>query len=70
MLFLFTIGVPELIVFIITPFIIIPIIALVDVYRSGFNTTTKLVSVLLILLIPFLGPIAYLIFARKLQAGA
>lgn len=62
---LFAIGVPELIIFIVIPFIVLPIYAMIDISRSKLNPALKLISVLLILGIPLLGSIAYFILGKR-----
>lgn len=51
--------------------LLIPVLALVDIVRSEFNTPDiKIIWVLIVLLMPFIGPVLYLIFGRpqrKLQ---
>ena len=46
------------------------VIALVSALRSNFiDTTTKLIWVLVIILLPFFGPILYFIIGRKQRTG-
>ena len=46
------------------------VIALVSALRSNFSdTTTKLIWVLVIILLPFFGPILYFIIGRKQRTG-
>jgi len=47
-----------LIIFVITV-VLLPLIALIDILRNEFNGSDKLVWVLVVLFIPFLGSILY-----------
>ena len=47
-------------------FILLPVIALFSLLKSIFkDSTTKLIWVLVILLVPFAGPILYFFIGRK-----
>ncbi|POY39302.1 hypothetical protein C3K47_02050 [Solitalea longa] len=51
---------------VLTPLIIIPIIALFNLLRKTFkDSTTKLIWVLVILFVPLIGSIFYFIIGRK-----
>lgn len=45
--------------------VLLPIFAIIDVIRNDFKGNDKLIWVLVILLLPFLGPILYFIIGRK-----
>jgi len=46
--------------------IVLPLVALFNVLKSSFkDSTTKLMWVLIILLLPFAGPIFYFVIGRK-----
>ncbi len=46
-------------------FLLIPLIALVDVLRNEFTGSNKLIWVLLIIFLPFLGAFLYLLIGSK-----
>ena len=49
---------------------LLPVIALISVVRSTFNdSTTRLMWVLIILILPFFGPVIYFIIGRKQRTG-
>lgn len=58
------IGLPELIVLFVL-FLPIWLIAFVDVLRSEFTGSNKIVWLLAVILVPFIGPIAYFFIGRK-----
>jgi len=45
--------------------IILPVIALIDILRNEFNGNDKIIYVLIVLLLPFLGSIFYFIFGTS-----
>ncbi|GAA4407968.1 hypothetical protein GCM10023187_29220 [Nibrella viscosa] len=50
--------------------ILLPLIALIDALRSRFQSdTAKLIWILVILFLPFLGSILYFIIGRKQRIG-
>ena len=57
-------GVPELIVLFVL-FSPIWVIAFVDVLRSEFTGSNKIVWLIVVILLPFVGPIAYFFIGRK-----
>lgn len=46
-------------------FLLIPLIALVDVLRNEFTDSNKLIWVLLIIFLPFLGALLYLLIGSN-----
>ena len=58
------IGVPELIVLFVL-FLPVWLIAFVDVLRSEFTGSNKIVWLIAVILVPFIGPIAYFFIGRK-----
>lgn len=46
-------------------FLLIPLIALVDVLRNEFTDSNKIIWVLLIIFLPFLGAILYLLIGAN-----
>jgi len=60
---------PELGTFIwsilILPIIIFPFICLINILRNEFKNQDKLIWVIVVLFLPFLGPLLYLIMGRK-----
>lgn len=50
-------------------FLLIPLIALVDVLRNEFTGSNKLIWVLLIIFLPFLGAFLYLLIGSKQKIG-
>jgi hypothetical protein len=63
----FGLGGAEILIllFIVIPFLIIPVIALIDILRHEFNGNDKLIWVLVVLLLPVLGSILYFIIGRE-----
>ena len=61
------IGPWQLIIFIIVvlPFIILPIIALIDIIRSEFTGSNKIVWVLVVFFFPIIGSILYFMFGSN-----
>lgn len=59
------IGVPELIVLMIIAGFIPWIIALIDILKSDFKGNDKIVWLLSVILIPFIGMIAYFVIGKK-----
>ncbi|MDQ2180446.1 PLDc N-terminal domain-containing protein [Marinifilum sp. D714] len=45
--------------------LLLPLIAIIDILRSEFTNNNKLIWVLVVLLLPFFGPILYFIFGLK-----
>lgn len=58
------IGLPELIVLFVL-FLPIWLIAFVDILRSEFTCSNKIVWLIAVILVPFVGPIAYFFIGRK-----
>lgn len=58
------IGVPELIVLFVL-FLPVWLIAFVDILRSEFTGSNKIVWLIAVILVPFIGPIAYFFIGRK-----
>ena len=61
---MFGIGLPELIVLFVL-FSPIWLIAFVDILRSKFTGSNKIVWLIAVILVPFIGPIAYFFIGRK-----
>lgn len=57
-------GLPELIVLFVL-FLPIWLIAFVDILRSEFTGSNKIVWLIAVILVPFIGPIAYFFIGRK-----
>ena len=62
------IGVPELIVLFVL-FLPVWLIAFVDILRSEFTGSNKIVWLIAVILVPFIGPIAYFFIGRKQKVG-
>ena len=62
------IGLPELIVLFVLFVVPIWLIAFVDILRSEFTGSNKIVWLLAVILVPFIGPIAYFFIGRKQKA--
>lgn len=45
--------------------LVIPLIALIDVLRNEFTGTNKIIWVLLVILLPFLGALLYALIGTK-----
>ena len=61
------IGIPELTVLIV---IFVPsLIALIDILKNDFAGNNKIVWLLAVILVPFIGAIAYFIIGRKQKIG-
>ena len=62
-----TIGPWQLFILLIVllPFVLLPIIALVDVLKNEFTGNNKIIWVLVILFFPLLGSILYFMIAKK-----
>lgn len=58
------IGLPELIVLFVL-FMPFWLIAFVDILRSKFTGSNKIVWLIAVILVPFIGPIAYFFIGRK-----
>ena len=60
------IGLPELIILL---FLLLPgvlcIIAFINILRSDFKGNNKLIWLLVVIFVPFIGPIAYFFIGRK-----
>ena len=57
------IGIPELFILIV---VFVPwLIALMDILKSDFRGNNKIVWLLVVILIPFIGMIAYFLIGRK-----
>jgi len=55
-------GTPEIIIIVvIASLFIIPLVALIDILRSDFESNDKLVWILVVLLLPLLGSVLYFI---------
>ena len=61
---MYGIGVMELIILFVL-FLPVWLIALVDVLRSEFTGSNKIVWLIVVILLPFVGPIAYFFIGRK-----
>ncbi|MFN4197139.1 MAG: PLDc N-terminal domain-containing protein [Caldimicrobium sp.] len=59
------IGSPEIIVLLWLAWLILFIFALFDVLRSDFPGYDKIVWLLVVILVPLIGPIAYFTIGRK-----
>ncbi|WP_096431612.1 PLDc N-terminal domain-containing protein [Labilibaculum antarcticum] len=44
---------------------LLPLLALLDVLRNEFTNSNKLIWILIVLLLPFIGPIIYFIIGSK-----
>ncbi len=58
-------GLPELIVLFVLFCLPIWLIAFVDILRSEFTGSNKIVWLIAVILVPFIGPIAYFFIGRK-----
>jgi hypothetical protein len=63
------IGLPELIVLFVL-FVPIWLIAFVDILRNDFKGNNKLIWLLAVIFVPFLGPICYFFIGRKQKTGS
>ena len=45
--------------------LLLPLVALIDILTSEFETNDKLIWVFVVLLLPFLGPVLYFLIGRK-----
>ena len=73
MVAMFGLGIPELIIIFFLFFLPLTllIIALIDILRSTFkDSTNKIIWVLVVIFVPFLGPILYLIIGRGQKVKA
>jgi 4-amino-4-deoxy-L-arabinose transferase-like glycosyltransferase len=60
------IGIPELIILLFLLLLGIPwIIAFIDILRSDFEGNNKLIWLLVVIFVPFIGLIAYFFIGRK-----
>lgn len=59
------ISVQELILLLVLLVVPIWVIALVDILRNDFKGNDKLIWLLAVIFVPFLGPILYFILGRK-----
>ena len=59
------IGVMELVVLLVLFVVPLWLIALVDILRHDFKGNDKLIWILVIIFVPFLGPILYFLIGRK-----
>jgi uncharacterized membrane protein len=59
------IGIAELVIILLLLAGIPWLIALIDILRSDFTGNDKLIWLLVIIFIPFIGPIVYFIVGRK-----
>ena len=60
------IGIYELVVLIFLLLIFLPfVIAFIDILRSDFSGNNKIVWLLAVIFVPFIGAVAYLIIGRK-----
>jgi 4-amino-4-deoxy-L-arabinose transferase-like glycosyltransferase len=60
------IGIPELIILLFLLLLGIPwIIAFIDILRSDFRDNNKLIWLLAVIFVPFIGLIAYFFIGRK-----
>jgi hypothetical protein len=57
------IGLTELILVFVVPgcFLILPILALIEIFRSKYERSDKIMFILLVILVPIIGPILYFI---------
>ena len=62
-------GVMELIVLLFVLFVPIWLIALVDILRNDFKGNDKLIWILVVIFVPFLGPLCYFFIGRKQKIG-
>ena len=58
-------GMTEIILVLFVLFVPIWLIAFVDILRSNFKENNKLIWLLAVILVPFLGPICYFFIGRK-----
>lgn len=54
-----------IILFALAIFAILPLIALIDILRSEFTGSNKLIWVVVTIFLPFLGPLLYFSIGRK-----
>lgn len=61
------IGTAELLIvlFIFLFFLLLPLVALIDILRNEFTGSNKLIWVLVVLLFPILGPVLYFIIGTS-----
>ncbi len=62
-------GFPELIILVLFIGVIPWLLAFVDILKSDFKGNNKLIWLIAIIFVPFLGPIAYLFIGRKQKIG-
>ena len=66
---MYGIGITELIMLMVL-FVFIPgFIALIDILKSDFKGNDKIVWLLVLILVPFIGMIAYFVIGRKQKIG-
>ena len=73
MVAMFGLGIPELIIIFFLFFmpLALIIIALIDILRSNFkDSTNKIIWVLVVIFVPFFGPILYFIIGRGQKVRA
>ena len=54
-----------IILFALAVFVLLPLIALIDILRNEFTGSNKLIWLVVILLLPFLGPLLYFAIGRN-----
>ena len=60
------IGLPELIILFVLFLFFLPfILAFIDILRSEFGGNNKIVWLLAVIFVPFIGAVTYFIFGRK-----
>lgn len=54
-----------LLLLLVTSTVILPIVALIDIVRNSFSGSNKIIWILVVVLIPFFGPLLYYITGVK-----
>ncbi len=62
-------GVTELIVLLFVLFVPIWLIAFVDILKNDFKGNDKLIWLLVVIFVPFIGPLCYFFIGRKQKIG-
>lgn len=64
------IGIFELLIIFLLVIMVIPwLIALIDILRSDFRNNNKLIWLIAVIFVPFIGAIAYFLIGRKQKKG-
>ena len=61
-----SLGAPEIILILIALFILaLPILTIIDIVRSKFESNIQMIWVIIVLFLPFIGPILYFIIGTR-----